>query len=236
MKRASGKSNLSVIRDYVDGVRPFTQISMSGTEDLSSRKDGEVWEDGTGKKWKKSGGRKVAQDKKSTIINEERCMCCKADTRWGSRLDKSVWPKTQKCYDCFIEFETILKTKGVFETYKRVRDLKNLNGYLKNLKSKLEQTISWCSSDTNKNIQFFNDIIGAEQEVWNDNTDAIEKIKNDANTDLQLVNDRLVDVSKELTTLSNNDMVIKDTEKELKIKYKNGRDSSFGSIEVLNKV
>ena len=45
MKRASGKSNLSIVKDYLEGNRPFIQISMAGVEELAKRKEGEEWEE-----------------------------------------------------------------------------------------------------------------------------------------------------------------------------------------------
>lgn len=235
MKKASGKSNLSIIKDYLEGNRPFTQISMAGIEDLSSINEGQEWEDASGKRWKKINGRKVAINKSATILNEERCIICNNDVRWGTRHDKQVWPKTRKCYDCFIEFETKLKTKGLYNSYQRNRDLLNLNGVLIELKNKLNETINWCNNPESKKLNYFNDDGTSDIETWKDDTDSINKIKSDAIKDLSLVNDRLNDIDKELKELNFNNNEIKQVELELKEKYKNGRDAGYQTIELVNK-
>lgn len=234
MKRASGKTNLSIVKDYLDGVRPFVQVSMTGVYELQNRKEGEEWIDDSGKKWKKKNGVKISVNKNSTLINEERCKICHCDVRWGSNEDRRVWPKTQKCYDCFIEFETLLKVKGFHSSYERCRDLKNLKGHLNELKAKLTETINWCNDDKNKKINFFNDDGSTQVETWNDSTGAVEKIKNDALADLVLVVARLSDVKTELDGLDDNSKSVKIVENSLIKKYKNGRTESARTIEVLN--
>lgn len=235
MKKASGKSNLSIIKDYLEGNRPFVQVSMSGVEDLSNMPEGHQWEDINGKQWKKINGRKVAINKSATILNEERCSICNNDIRWGTKYDKQVWPKTRKCYDCFIEFETQLKIRGLYNSYQRNRDLLNLNGFLIDLKNKLKETIEWCNNPENKKLNYFNDDGATEVETWQDNTDSVEKIKNDASNDLSLVDARLNDIKKELSELNFNNETVKKLELELKDKYKNGRDVGFQSIEIIKK-
>lgn len=234
MKRCKNKSNLDIIRSYVNSERPFIQISMTGIEELKKRKEGEEWEDARGKKWKKVGGKKVAINKSSTIINEERCMICNADVRWGNRYDKQVWPKTRKCYDCFIEFDTQLKIAGLHQSYEKYRDLTNVNSYLIDFKSKLTETINWCENKDNKKLQYVNDDGSSEIETWIDNTDTIDKIKKDAQTDLKLVNDRLADVEKELNELKINLDLVKNVEIKLKEKYKDGRNTPEFKIKMVN--
>ena len=51
MKRASGKSNLDIVKDYVEGNRPFVQVGYDPNLNNSKRKEGEEWEDGQGNKW-----------------------------------------------------------------------------------------------------------------------------------------------------------------------------------------
>ena len=239
MKRCKNKSNLDIIRSYVNDERPFAQVSMTGVDELRKRKEGEEWTDTAGKNWKKVNGVKMAVGKAATVINEERCTICDADTRWGNKYDRQIWPKTRKCYDCFIEFETLLKGKGLYDTYERHRDLRNVNSYLVDLKSKLTETIEWCENTNNKDLKYFNDD-GIEKgdinvETWKDNTDTISKIKEDASKDLTLVNDRLKDVFNELSELKVNLNSIEKCEDNLKIKYKDGRNTPPFTIELVNK-
>jgi hypothetical protein len=235
MKRASNKSNLSIIKDYVEGNRPFVQVSLSGVEELANKKEGDEWVDLSGKKWKKVNGTKKYIPKKASIINEERCILCNADVRWGNRYDHQVWPKTRKCYDCFIEFETLLKAKGLHNNFVRNRDLLNLKGKLLEFKSKLIESIVWCNDINNKEIKYVNDDGSSQVEVWKDDTDIRERIKVDAENDLKLVNDRLKDIENELKTLIVDMKSIKKIEKEFIKKYKKGRPHVYrGVIQVTN--
>ena len=234
MKRASGKSNLSILKDYVEGNRPFVQVSMAGTEELRNRKEGEIWSDAAGKKWKKSGGRKIAIDKISNLIIEERCTICNADTRWGNRYDRQVWPKTRKCYDCFVEFETGLKKNGIYETFIRNRDLKNLKSGLVDFKGELIETIAWCNDSINDEIKYVNDDGTNHVETWKDDTDARDKVKEDAQKDLDLVAARLADIETELSTQDINLKVVGTIEQDLKRKYKKGRTAPEFGIKLLS--
>ena len=61
MKRASGKSNIDIVKDYVDGNRPFVQVGYDPNLNNSKRKENEESEDGQGNKciWKNGSKRKV---------------------------------------------------------------------------------------------------------------------------------------------------------------------------------
>jgi hypothetical protein len=245
MKKASGKSNLSIIKDYVDGNRPFTQVSFSGADELVNRKEGEEWEDSQGKKWKKQHGKKVnINNIKTTILDATKdmhvCKICGTDTRFSSKImaryDNQVIFKTGKCYDCFVEFETSLKMKGLYQTFLRHRDLSNLKGYLIDFKAKLKDTIDWCNSSSAKKIESFEEL-GPESvglQVEYDNTDRIDVIKNDALKDLKLVNDRLKDIKNELPKLKLDIKSVKEIEKRLINKYKNGRTNMFTGVRLVN--
>jgi hypothetical protein len=245
MKKARGKSNLSIVQDYVSGNRPFTQISMTGTDDLSNRKEGEEWESG-GKKWRKFKGNKVQiSNIKSKILDRIRdmhiCSICKCDTRFSldttKEYDLLVIYKTKKCYECFIEFETLLKHKGFYANYVKNRDFRNLKAKLLDFKAKLVETIEWCNSPNSRKIHSINDtgVNSVELETEHDTTDRVDIIKKDATTDLQLVDDRLSDIDKELLTLTSNIDDVNSVEQLLKEKYKDGRDTPNFIIETVGK-
>lgn len=246
MKRAQNKSNLSIIKDYVNGERPFIQISMANVEELKKKKEGEEWEDTQGKRWKKQGGKKVAiNNVKTKVLDEIKnyyiCKICNSDTRFSpkqtKKMDSKVILKTGKCYDCLIEFETLLKIKGLYESYSRHRDLQNVKSYLLDFKAKLTESIAWCSDPKNKVLTYFNDGMkkgDVEIEKIKDDSGINDKIKEDAEKDLKLVNDRLIDVEKELSEFDFNGDAIKDIENNLKAKYKDGRTSITQVIRMAN--
>ena len=51
MRKAQGKSNLAIVKDYVEGNRPFIQVGYDSNLNNSNRKEGEEWEDAQGNKW-----------------------------------------------------------------------------------------------------------------------------------------------------------------------------------------
>ena len=110
MKRATGKSNLDIVKDYVDGNRPFIQVGYDPNLNNSKRKEGEEWEDGQGNKWIWKNGTKRKVSKLGQIKIDQRCSICNADMKFGNYLDDRFFPKTGKCYDCTISFDSKLKS------------------------------------------------------------------------------------------------------------------------------
>ena len=51
MKKASGKSNLGIVKDYLEGNRPFVQVGYDSNLENNKRKEGDQWEDSQGRKW-----------------------------------------------------------------------------------------------------------------------------------------------------------------------------------------
>lgn len=186
MKR---KSNIEIVKDYYEGNRPFIQIGYD--DNLENRKEGDVWEDSRGRKWVLKNGFKRRLPKKATIINEQRCITCNADVRWGNYLDHRVWPKTHMCYDCFTKSETKMKIDGVWEVFNQLRDVKNEKAFLLDYKKKFEETKKWCEDSQGKPIEFYNE--DGSVEKW-DGSEDLTKILNDVTADLEKVNNRLSEI------------------------------------------
>ena len=72
MKRATGKSNLDIVKDYVEGNRPFIQVGYDPNLNNSKRKEGEEWEDGQGNKWVWKNGTKRKVSKLGQIKIQQR--------------------------------------------------------------------------------------------------------------------------------------------------------------------
>jgi len=186
-----GKSNLEIIKDYLDGNRPIIQVGYSDDISLQDRKEGEEWEDSKGNKWIKKNGVKKRLSKKAKIINRKICKACNADTRWGNYLDDRVWPKTQLCYDCFIEEETRLKINGTWELHNNIRDLKNEKSVLSEYRNKFNETQKWCEENKGKPLEFMNE--DGTMEKWEGDNSA-EKILEDVTKDLDIINKRLDEI------------------------------------------
>jgi chaperonin cofactor prefoldin len=192
MKKASGKSNLSIVKDYLSGERPFVQVGYDANLENNKRKEGDEWEDSQGRKWVWKNGSKRRVSKRATIINEQRCKCCNMDVRWGNYLDDRVWPKTGYCYDCFIDFQTNLKLIGMFEVYNELQDLKNERSILEDYKKKFEESKKFCEENQGKPVEFLEE--DGSFERWEGIQD-YNKILEDLNKDLELLYKRLEELN-----------------------------------------
>ena len=157
MKRASGKSNLAIVRDYLNGERPFIQVGYTADSDFTSRKEGEIWTDSKGKKWiKKNGFKKAINNINATVIDATKQVCkdCKMEIKWGNRYDQVFFNKTGRCQECVAKFESKLRLEGTFEDYEKKKVFQNQLSISKDLKTKIEESLSFVES--NKKISFPN--------------------------------------------------------------------------------
>ena len=163
------KSNIDIIKDYVSGERPY--ISVGYTDDInnSNRKEGDTWEDSSGKKWEIKNGFKVRVGKKAKRIYEKRCSKCNADTRWGNYLDDRVWPKTGYCYDCFVETETQYKKDGVWILFTELRQLRNEKTELKEIVDHFIEAKNWFVSHDGEDMKFMNE--DGSEDNWGNKED-----------------------------------------------------------------
>jgi hypothetical protein len=191
MKKAQGKSNIDIIRDYVNGDRPFVQMGYTDDVNNSERKEGDEWQDSQGRKWIWKNGTKRRVPKKATFIVEQRCKQCNVDVRWGNYLDDQVWPKTQLCYDCFTKNETQMKIDGTWEYFDKARDLRNERSVLIEHKKKFNETLTWCQEHEGKPVEFINE--DGSIEKWETGSD-IKKIRDDVTKDLEIIDARLAEI------------------------------------------
>lgn len=188
IKLKTGKSNLDIVKSYLNGEKAFVQVGYDPNLSNNTRKEGEEWEDSQGRKWIWKNGVKRRVPKKAKIINEQRCKGCNMDVRWGNYLDDRVWPKTGMCYDCYTKFQTDLKLMGMFEVYNELQDLRNERGVLEDYKKKFEESKQFCEENKDKPVTFLEE--DGSFEKWDGNID-YNKILEDLNKDLDVVYKRL---------------------------------------------
>ena len=203
MKKASGKSNIDIVKNYLSGERPFIQVGYTGdVNKYIIRKEGETWSDSGGKNWiqTKSGPQTVTP--LMDMIREEtndKCACCSREIRWGNKYDRKMFNKTTKCFDCLVEEETQLRIKGQYKLYETRKLLENELSYLKDIKQKLKESIEYLKSE--KKITFVNSNglveewtndarVGLEKNVQKDWVLCLKKIES-AETELKKVNDEI---------------------------------------------
>lgn len=192
IKLKTGKSNLDIVKSYLNGEKAFVQVGYNPDLKNSKRKEGEEWEDAQGRKWIWKNGVKRRVPKKAKIINEQRCKECNMDVRWGNYLDDRVWPKTLMCYDCYINFQTKLKMNGMFDVYNELQDLKNERSILEDYKKKFEESKKFCEENKDKDVTFLEE--DGSFEKWDGNID-YNTILEDLNKDLDVVYKRLEELN-----------------------------------------
>jgi hypothetical protein len=201
MKKASGKKNIDIVQDYLNGERPFVQVGYAGEKDkYIIRKLGETWTDSSGKEWveKESGPQSTTRVMDIVRLEtNDKCSGCKRELRWGNKLDRKMFFKTQKCFDCLVEEETQLKIKGKYKLYETRKLLENEISYLNDVRQKLKDGKKYL--EENKIITFVNS--NGLVEEWKNEArlELLEGIEKDFVTCLK----KLKSAQKELTKTTN---------------------------------
>ena len=200
------KKNIDIVRDYLNGERPFIQVGYTGEDKYIIRKNGETWTDSSGKQWiqKDSGPERVTRV--LDIIREEsnqKCSVCNTEIRWGSRQDAKMHAKTGKCLDCLVKEETLLRAQGKYKAYEKKKILSNELDHLKEVKKYLEESKEYLKE--HKVFTFVNS--NGLVEEWNNDArdDVLKNIKKDFTRCLKEINrieTELKSVENELSTTS----------------------------------
>lgn len=179
MKKASGKSNIEIVKDYLKGERPFVQVGYEPPLE-QKHKDGDVWTDKDGIEWIQTGASRISKKLYDTKeLTRQVCSVCNRDVAWSNNQnDIKFFNKTGKCYDCVIEEEHQMRLDGTFEIYEKIKVIKNQRSYLKDLKGKIEESINWLQNKSNK-IEYINE--DGSKDTWTDVSrgDFITEAEND---------------------------------------------------------
>lgn len=177
MKKASGKSNIDIVRNYLSGERPFVQVGYTGDADkYIVRKEGETWTDSSGKNWIQTSSGPQTVTRVMDIIREEtndRCENCNREIRWGNKYDRKMFNRTKKCFDCLVEEETNMRLRGQFKLYETKKLIENELSYLKDIKQKLKESKEYLNSEASKTLTYVN------------STGMVEEWSNEARKELQ---------------------------------------------------
>jgi hypothetical protein len=197
MKKASGMSNIDIVKSYVRGDRPFSQVGYN--ENTTKRKEGEVWKS-KGQTWTIKNGVKIAINsigKNIDLVREECKGCHKNIKLFGDRLDVKMYKKTGNCFDCQIKFESELKRKGKYEKYEKLKIFHNQKSFCLDLKQKLEESIQYLETSGDKIPYMLED---GRTMYWDDTMR--EKVLNDAKNDYKECLESLERIEGQLKSLN----------------------------------
>lgn len=198
MKRAQGKSNIDIVKGYLQGERPFLQVGYTGEDKYVIRQENETWTDSSGKQWIQTKSGPQAVTRVMDIIREEindKCECCNKEIRWGTKQDRKMFYRTKKCLDCVAKEETTLRIKGQYKLYETRKLIENELSYLLDIKQKLRESKDYLESDASKTL------------TWANQTGMVEEWSNEARGELKK------NIQKDWVTCLKK---IKSAEKELK--------------------
>jgi hypothetical protein len=169
------KKNLDIVRDYLNGERPFVQVGYTGVDKYIIRQEGEKWTDHLGKEWiqTKSGPQSV--NRIMDIVREAmnvKCSGCGCEIRWRGRTDEKLHAKTGMCLDCLSTYETKLRAQGKYKAYEKQKMLRNELSHLKDVKKHLEDSKTYL--EEHKVFTFVNSN-GLVEEWDNEAADDVRK-------------------------------------------------------------
>lgn len=212
MKKCSGKSNIEIIKSYLNNERPFIQVGYTPPLEEEKHKDGDIWTDKDGIEWIQKGASRISKKLYDTReATRQICPVCKKDIYWSSNPnDEKFFNKTGKCYDCLIDEEHKMRVKGTFETYEKIKVIKNQHSFLNELKQKIEESIVWLQNKSNK-IEYLNS--DGSVETWTDINRGI--FLEECNKDLIETNKSLILCDESIKILENelNELETKSTTK-----------------------
>ena len=124
--------------------------------------------------------------------------------KWGNHLDAKIYPKTQRCYECNLEFETVLRGSGKYTEYEQFKVFNNQLSALRDFRDKVSDSITYLANYTpkTKDLQFFNEDGG--NETWVDDTDRREVVLKDLREDLIRANEGILDLTSALKKVKYN--------------------------------
>jgi len=193
MKRGINKSNIDILKDYVNGVRPFVQVGYSPLKVKRNVED--EWIDSKGITWKQKNGYKTRVNKQADIIHtasEEKCSKCFRQIKWGSKSDQIFFNRTRLCENCIIDYETKLRIIGIYPDYEVYKIVSYEIGAIKDIKDKLIEAIKFFSENSG-DVEMICNSEGFTERWKNTNKD---EILIGAKKDLKLACERIMNLSK----------------------------------------
>jgi hypothetical protein len=198
------------------GEKMLITVGYDSKLETATRKDGEEWTDSQGKNWVRKNGYNQRVSNYKENLFENRCKICNLDLKWGNEKDRLIYNKTGNCNDCNITFESILKIKGLYQSYEKNKIHNNELSEKTYFKKCIEESINYLSNTPDNKLNFYNE--DASYETWTDDTNSYEKILVDLKKDLLLVTEDITKLQNIIKELNYNKSLEEDVIKLTKIK------------------
>lgn len=146
MSYKKSKTNIEILQNYLDGVRPFPQSGY--TKAKAVRKIGDRWTQ-KGIEWEQKEWGPCRVNRQADNIRDMLTQICKCgqNIRYGSKRDSLFFAKTGLCEECLIGHETDLRILGIYDIYERYKLLSNEHAFLKDAKQQLSESLEFVKKD-----------------------------------------------------------------------------------------
>jgi hypothetical protein len=149
---ARRKWNYETIQQVMDGENPFIQVGY--TPKVKKRKLGDKWQDKNKVTWEQCNGYKKRVNEKADSIRDmlkQKCSECGRDLSFSdSVLDRKIFPKTGKCYDCVEAEESIMRMTGKYKEYEEKKIMANKLSYLREFRQNVVESIDYLKKDNSE--------------------------------------------------------------------------------------
>lgn len=196
---ARRKWNLDVIQQVVNNEQPFVQFGYTGIK--VRHKNGDVWTDTKGIKWKMENGVVKRINEQADSIRElvkRKCSNCGFDVGMlGNKLDEKLFSKTGMCLDCTQARELEMIIEGKIGDYVQQKLFKNKLSLAKEFRKNVIETIKYLKKDDSK-IEMIHS--NGSITTWTGSQN--EKLLKEAEEDLKKVNQLINEMEEELKKVS----------------------------------
>jgi hypothetical protein len=170
-------------------------------EPQPDRKEGDVWEDSSGKRWTVKNGIKQTVTKLDDAKTP--WWCPKCSKPMNHRFDLKFWRIRGHCMDCNVKFETELRRQGKWEKYQQNMMLRNYIAEVTDKIQELQHIYDNFSkpeyllmNETEKTVLMF--------EQWDVD---VETVKGDLLKDIELLKKNLAETIEQYGTGEDNESV-----------------------------
>jgi len=119
LKKEFSKKDVQRARNLVTGnINARTTEGAGYSKKHEHRVEGDVWKE-NGRTWTIKNGLKqnITKMDKFKKMGKLPLFCPECNTLMNKNLDKKVFPAYQKCFDCIVDYEHQLQTKGKSKEY-----------------------------------------------------------------------------------------------------------------------